>query len=185
MESSRELETSSPGSSDLWYALRCKSNMEFVVNDQLKAKFIPNYLPVYSVDPVNPRSRSIKPYFPGYLFINEKPEALYAQRVFLMRGVIGLVNFDDIPASIHPNLIEAVRRQTRQLNLDRKQVKSGFKPGDPVLVESSSVGQIEGIFEKCVNGEERVIVLLKMMQGSMMRMELSAEMVRRIPVKCG
>jgi len=159
--------------------------MEFIVKDQLQAKLIPNYLPVYAVRPINPRSRTLKPYFPGYLFVNDEPEQLYAQKVFLMRGVIGLVHFDGVPASIHPKLIEAVRRQTQQLNLEQKQARSGFKAGDAILVEDKVVGQLEGIFEKCVNGRERVSVLLKMMQGGMMRMELPAEKVRRKPVKNG
>ena len=186
MEDLSTVEALPCGSSDHWYALRCKSNMEFIVNDQLKAKLIPNYLPVYAVKPVNSRSHAIKPYFPGYLFVNDEPEQLYAQKVFLMRGVIGLVNFDGVPATIHPKLIEAVRRQTQQLNLEQKQVHSGFKAGDPVLVEDSVIGQIEGIFEKCVNGKERVSVLLKMMQGGMMmRMEVPVEKVRRKPMKNG
>jgi len=185
MEGLRTIESSALGSSNHWYALRCKSNMEFVVNDQLKAKRIPNYLPVYAVKPVNPRSRTLKPYFPGYLFVNAEPEKLYAEKVFLMRGVIGLVNFDGFPAPISNNLIEAVRRQTQQLNLEQKQARSGFKAGEAVLVEDEVIGQLEGIFEKCVNGKERVSVLLRMMQGGMMRMELPAEKVRRKPVKKG
>ena len=185
MEDLRTNEVTSSGSSDHWYALRCKSNMEFIVDDQLKAKFIPNYLPVYAVKPVNPRSHSIKPYFPGYLFVNDEPEKLYEKKVFLMRGVIGLVHFDGIPASIHPNLIEAVRRQTRQLNLELKQSRSGFVAGDAVLVEDDAIGQLEGIFEKCVNGRERVSVLLRMMQGGMMRLEVPVEKVRRKPEKRG
>ena len=185
MEGLSSNETTSIGSSDRWYALRCKSNMEFIVNDQLKAKFIPNYLPVYAVRPVNPRSHTLKPYFPGYLFVNDEPERLYVEKVFLMRGVIGLVHFDGIPAPISNNLIEAVRRQTQQLNLEQKQARSGFVAGDAVLVEDSIIGQLEGIFDKCVNGKERVTVLLKMMQGSMMRMEVPAEKVRRKPVNNG
>lgn len=172
-------------SNDNWYALRCKSNMEFIVNDQLKAKLIPDYLPVYAVKPVNPRSHAIKPYFPGYLFVNDEPERLYAEKVFLMRGVIGLVQFDGIPASISPKLIEAVRRQTHQLNPEQQQTRSVFVAGDAVLVEDDIIGQLEGIFEKCVNGRERVSVLLKIMQGRMMRMEVPVEKVRRKPVKIG
>ena len=118
-------------SNDLWYALRCKSNMEFIVNEQLKAKLIPNYLPVYTVKPVNSRSHTIRPYFPGYIFVNYEPEKLYAERVFLLRGVIGLVQFGGIPAPIHPNLIEAVRRNINKLNLEQKHAHSGFVEGKP------------------------------------------------------
>jgi len=172
-------------SNDLWYALRCKSNMEFIVNEQLKAKLIPNYLPVYTVKPVNSRSHTIRPYFPGYLFVNDEPEKLYAERVFLLRGVIGLVQFGGIPAPIRPNLIEAVRRNINKLNLEQKQAHSGFVEGEAVLVEDSVIGQLEGVFEKCINGRERVSVLLRMMQGGMMRVELPAEKVRRKPAKNG
>lgn len=185
MENLRTSEVDNSGSSQNWYALRCKSNMEFIVNDQLKAKLIPNYLPVYAVRPVNPRSHTIKPYFPGYIFVNDEPEKLYDEKVFLMRGVIGLVHFDGIPAAIQPRLIEAVRRQTHQLNLEHKQANSGFMPGDEVLVEDSLIGELDGIFEKCINGQERVSVLLRMMQGGMMRMELPAEKVRRKQVRNG
>ncbi len=185
MEDPGTIESPPSGSSVHWYALRCKSNMEFIVNDQLKAKLIPNYLPVYAVRPVNPRSHAIKPYFPGYLFVNDEPEKLYAEKVFLMRGVIGLVHFDGIPASISPNLVEAVRRQTHQLNLELKQARSGFVAGDAVLVEDDVIGQLEGVFEKCINGRERVSVLLRMMQGGMMRMEVPADKVRRKPAKKG
>lgn len=172
-------------SNDPWYALRCKSNMEFIVNEQLKAKLIPNYLPVYTVKPVNSRSHTIRPYFPGYLFVNDEPEKLYAERVFLLRGVIGLVQFGGIPAPIRPNLIEAVRRNINKLNLEQKQAHSGFVEGEAVLVEDSVIGQLEGVFEKCINGRERVSVLLRMMQGGMMRVELPAEKVRRKPAKNG
>ena len=48
-----------------WYGLRYKSNMEFVVNDQLKAKSIPKLPAGHAVKPVNPRSHAIKPFFRG------------------------------------------------------------------------------------------------------------------------
>ncbi len=170
----KETKTSAP-----WFALRCKSNMEFIVDDQLRAKNISEYLPLCLVNPVNPRSRSARPYFPGYLFVQGEPENLYAQRVFLMRGVIGLVNFDGVPASIHPSLIEAIRQQTSQQNHEYLRARTGFAPGDEVVVENNAIGEIAAIFEKCVNGTERVSVLLKLMQGRMVRMELPAEMIRR------
>ena len=161
-------------SSNRWYALRCKSNMEFIVNDQLNSKRISNYLPVYAVKPINPRSREEKPYFPGYLFVNDNPDNLY-----------GLVHFDGIPAFIPTNIIEAVHRQVSQRNFDFRRERSGLRAGEEVLVEDESLGQLEGVFEKCVNGKERVAVLLKIMQGSMMRVELAAEKVRRKPVRTG
>lgn len=177
----REFSSPSKASSSHWYALRCKSNMEFIVDSQLNAQKIPRYLPLYAADRVNPRSRAVKPYFPGYLFVQESPERLYALRVFLMRGVVGLVHFDGVPATIQPNLIEEIRRQTGRLNAERNHNRSGFEAGDEILLDNRAFGQMEGIFERCVNGTERVLVLLKMMRGSMLRMELPAEMIRRKP----
>ena len=162
-----------------WYALRCKSNMEFIVDHQLSVRNITRYLPTYPVTPVNSRSRRTRPYFPGYLFLQGKTDDFFAQRVFLLRGVIGLVSFDGIPAPIQPGIIESVRRQTHKLDLELQLARSGFTPGDEVFVQDSALGQLEGIFEKCINGQERVSVLLKLMQGNMMRVEVPVEKVRR------
>lgn len=157
-----------------WYALRCKPNMEFTVWTQLLDRGVPTFFPRLEVTPANPRSRTEKPYFPGYLFVSGTPEALYARRVSLLRGTMTLVSFDGEPASIPDGLIEAIRRQVASDNLVAQNPASAFTTGDRVRVESGELKGFDGVFEKCVNGEERVFVLLNLMRGRQVRVDLPA-----------
>lgn len=162
-----------------WYALRCRPNFEFVVADQLDGKRIKNYLPALSVSPVNSRSRSVRPYFPGYLFVKGKVEELYNQRIGLMRGVMGLVSFDQIPAPIKDEILELVTKQVERENSQKPTKVRQLKSGDLVSIDDPLLEGIEARFERCVNGEERVAVLLTLLEGRTMRMELPAIKVKK------
>ena len=51
-----------------WYVLRSKPNREELLLDQLLIRKMETYSPLIRVKPVNPRSRHIRAYFPGYFF---------------------------------------------------------------------------------------------------------------------
>ena len=52
-----------------WYALRCKPRKEDAVWRQLVAAGYEGFHPRLRVNPVNPRAKKYRPYFPGYLFL--------------------------------------------------------------------------------------------------------------------
>lgn len=162
-----------------WYALRCKPNFEFIVWQQLEQKDVESYLPVLKVKPVNSRSRTQKPYFPGYLFIKGEMAELYAKRIGLTRGVIGLVKFDGVPASIPEEIVEVIRRQVVRENQKQSQAPSGFIPGEKLWIDDPLLQGIEAQFERCINGEERISVLLTLLKGRTIRMEVPAAIVKR------
>jgi transcriptional antiterminator RfaH len=131
------------------------------------------------VKPVNHRSRTQKPYFPGYLFVKGEMAELYAKRIGLMRGVIGLVKFDGIPASIPEEIVEVIRRQVKRENQKQGQAPSGFIPGEKLWIDDPLLQGIEAQFERCINGEERICVLLTLLKGRTIRMEVPAAIVKR------
>jgi transcription antitermination factor NusG len=51
-----------------WYLFQSKSRKEDHLCEQLRLRGIEIFFPSIRVKPVNPRSRKIKPYFPGYVF---------------------------------------------------------------------------------------------------------------------
>ncbi|MEJ2353879.1 MAG: transcription termination/antitermination NusG family protein, partial [Anaerolineales bacterium] len=53
-----------------WYAMRSKPRKEEVLWRQLSAQGYEVYFPRLRVNPVNPRSKKLRAYFPGYMFIN-------------------------------------------------------------------------------------------------------------------
>jgi hypothetical protein len=53
-----------------WYAVQTHPNREFMAEGALAAiEGIETFLPTLHVKPVNPRSRTERPFFPGYLFV--------------------------------------------------------------------------------------------------------------------
>lgn len=165
--------------SEFWYVLQCKPNFEFIVADQLDGKKIKYYLPTLTRQAVNPRSRSTKPYFPGYLFVKGKLDELYEKRLGLMRGVVGLVKFGDEPANVAPEIIAAVHKQAVQMDLESGKSVAEFLEGEPVWIDDPRLRGIEAKFERCVNGQERVAVLLTLLEGRTIRLEVPAEKVKK------
>ena len=163
-----------------WYALRCKPNMEFSVWNQLLDREVETFFPTLTVKPVNPRSKKEVPFFPGYLFVQGSLDHFYQKKVVWLRGSLALVSFDGIPAPISETLIYAVRNQVIKLNERAKQTKSQFEPGQPVWVDRGEMAGFEAIFEKCVNGRDRVCVLLEMMRGRQVRVEVPLQSIRAI-----
>lgn len=51
-----------------WYTIFTKPHKETQVQDYLQSKDIEIYFPTLHVKPVNPRSATVRPYFPRYLF---------------------------------------------------------------------------------------------------------------------
>ena len=88
-----------------WYALRSKPRKEEVLWKQLLARDIEVYFPRIRVHPVNPRSRKLRPYFPGYMFVQADLDEVGLSKFNWMPFAIGLVSFDGVPAVIPENLM--------------------------------------------------------------------------------
>ncbi|MBP7213722.1 MAG: hypothetical protein KBA03_05760 [Anaerolineaceae bacterium] len=162
-----------------WYALRTKPNFEFIVSAQLVEHKIETFFPKIKVKPVNSRSRTSKAYFPGYIFVRGRLDELYAQRVGLMRGVVGLVCFDDLPASISDEIIEIIKQRVLLENSKLQSISNGIQPGEKVWLDDPALRGIDAEFEQCINGEERVNVLLTLLAGRTVRIQVSADKVKR------
>jgi transcriptional antiterminator RfaH len=75
-----------------WYALRSKPRKEEAVYRQALNQGFEAYYPRIRVQPVNPRSRKVRPYFPGYLFISADLEQVGVSAFQWMPHTHGLVS---------------------------------------------------------------------------------------------
>lgn len=164
-----------------WYALRSKPNFEHIVFIQLEDRNIETYFPQIEVKPVNPRASKQKPFFPGYMFVKGGLGDLYATRIGLLRGVVGLVGFDGIPASLTDGLIDIIKRQVDRGNDRLANIPEQLRPGDKVRIDDPILRGIEARFERCLNGNERVEVLLSLL-GRTVRVQVDADKVSRLKV---
>jgi transcriptional antiterminator RfaH len=144
-----------------WYALRSKSRKEDAVVRQVQSLGFELYYPCLRVHPVNPRSRKIVPYFPGYLFVRADLEQVGISVFQWMPHTIGLVSFGGEPAVVPENLILAIQDRVDEINSAGGEVFDGLKPGDVVWISNGPFEGYEAIFDARLPGSERVRVLLE------------------------
>jgi transcription antitermination factor NusG len=155
-----------------WYALRSKPRKEDVVWRQLRLDGVEVFYPRLRVNPVNPRSKKIKPYFPGYLFVYIDIEQTGISRFQWMPHTIGLVSFGGEPAHVPENLIIELQKRVAEIAEAGGEVFDGLKAGDKVRISNGPFQGYEAIFDARVSGTERVRVLLELLTNK-----------RRVPIE--
>ena len=162
-----------------WYALRSKPRKEVVLWQQLLAREFDVFFPRMRVHPVNPRSRKLRPYFPGYMFVQVDIEEIGLSTFKWMPHAIGLVSFDNEPATVPDNLIHAVRIRVEEIAEAGGEFYDGLKQGDPVRISSGPFAGYEAIFDMRLPGSERVRVLIQMLSDRKISVDLKAGQVER------
>ena len=164
-----------------WYALRSKPRKEEVLWQQLLAREVEVYFPRIRVHPVNPRSRKLRPYFPGYMFVQVDLEEVGLSFFKWMPHAIGLVSFDAVPADVPEPLIHEVRKRVDEIAAAGGEFYDGLKKGDPVRISSGPFAGYEAIFDMRLPGDERVRVLIQMLSDRNLPVELKSGQVVRKP----
>jgi transcriptional antiterminator RfaH len=163
-----------------WYALRSKPRKEEVVWQQVVAKGLESYYPRMRVHPVNPRSRKIKPYFPGYLFVRVDIDDIGVSTLNWMPHTVGLVSFDGEPAPVPDHLIFELKRRVQEINDAGGEVFDGLEPGDEVHIQDGPFAGYEAVFDARLPGKERVRVLLELLGDKrLVPMELDPSQIRK------
>lgn len=147
-----------------WYVLHSKPRKEDFLLDQLRLNGFEAYCPFMRVKSVNPRSRKIRPYFPGYVFLRADLSQAKASSLQWIPGATGFVSFDGIPARLPDELIPTLRQQMEAVNASGKETRLEMQSGQPVRVTEGLFAGYEAIFESRLPGAQRVRVLLKLIQ---------------------
>jgi transcriptional antiterminator RfaH len=155
-----------------WYALRSKPRKEDVVWRQVRTRGFETFYPRIRVHPVNPRSKKVRPYFPGYLFVYADLEEVGLSIFQWMPHAMGIVNFGGEPAVVPENLIHAIRKRVEEIAQAGGELFEGLKPGDIVRISDGPFKGYEAIFDARLPGTERVRVLLELLGNQ-----------RRVPVE--
>ena len=106
-----------------WYVIRSKPRKEEALWRQVKSKDIEVYFPRLRVNPVNPRSRKLVPYFPGYMFVQVDLEEIGLSTLQWMPYSIGLVSFGGEPAAVQEHLIHEIRKRVDKISPVRRRMK--------------------------------------------------------------
>lgn len=163
-----------------WYALRSKPRKEEVVWRLLKTQGFEVFYPRLRVQPVNPRSRKVRPYFPGYMFVQVDVEAVGLSTFQWMPHALGLVTFGDEPAIVPDNLVYAIQKRVDEIAAAGGELFDGLKRGDEILISAGPFAGYEAIFDVRLPGSERVRVLLQLLNSQrQVPIELDAGQIQR------
>jgi len=162
-----------------WYALHSKPMKEALLWEQLSLHEIESYYPRLRIQPVNPRARKIKAYFPRYVFGYMDLEQINLSTFQWMPGSSGIVSFDGVPSHVPDNLIAAIRRRVDEINAAGGELFDGLKPGDVVTVQEGPFKGYEAIYDARLSGEDRVRVLLKLLNRHHFPLELPGRQIQR------
>jgi transcription antitermination factor NusG len=167
-------------SDNYWYALRSKSRKEDIVWRQLRDQGFDVFYPRLRVQPVNPRSRKVRPYFPGYLFVKADLGEVGISTFQWMPHSLGLVSFGGEPSLVPENLIHAIRQRVEEIEAAGGEVFDGLKPGDPITIDYGPFEGYEAIFDTRLPGSERVRVLLQLLNSKrQVPVEMKASQIRK------
>ncbi len=162
-----------------WYALHSHPHKEDLLWKQAQANNIEVFYPRVRVSPVNPRSRKIRPYFPGYLFVQADLEEVGLSVFNWMPYATGLVSFGGEPSIVTDALINTLKQRILQIEELGGELFDGLKQGDAIVIENGPFAGYEAIFDLRLDGSERVRVLLKMLSDRSVPLELRAGQIRK------
>jgi len=162
-----------------WYVLHSKPNKEEFLYDQLLANRLEAFCPHIRVQPVNPRARKVKPYFPGYVFVQLDLEHEKTSVLGWMPGANGLVSFDGQPADVPESLVQAIRRKVNEINTAGGEMLASLRPGEKVVIQDGPFAGYQAIFDSRLSGVDRVRVLLTLLRKRQVPLELSAGQIRQ------
>ncbi len=159
--------------------MRSKANKEQFLLEQLNARGMHTYLPMIRSHAVNPRARKMKPYFPGYLFIELDMENEDNSDLQWIPGGVGLVSFGDEYPAVPPSFISALQKHLDDLNKGEKVHSVDYKPGDSLQIQDGPLKGYQALFDARIRGTDRVRVLLKLLRGQLVRVELPSSKVKK------
>ena len=162
-----------------WYVLHSKPNKEEFLFDQLQANRMEAFCPHIRVQPVNPRARKVKPYFPGYVFVWLDLENVKTSALGWMPGASRLVSFDGHPADVPENLVQAIRRRVNEINDAGGELLESLRPGEKVVIQDGPFAGYQAIYDSRLSGVDRVRVLLTLLQKRQVPLELAVGQIRQ------
>jgi transcription elongation factor/antiterminator RfaH len=163
-----------------WYVIQSKPQKEFFLQEQLILRKLEAYCPTVQVQRVGQHVCKFRPYFPGYLFTHLDLDEINVSILRWIPGAARLVSFGEEPACVPDSLLNAIRYRVDQINEEgEKPLVSELKPGDEVTIHSGPFAGYEAIFCAELRDNERVQILLQLLQDHAVRIDLPVSQIEK------
>ena len=145
-----------------WYAVQTKPHKEFGVRDALVGVHnVQVYLPVLHVNPVNPRARKVRAFFPGYLFLCADWQQVSLSAIQWTPGLVRILGSEGQPCSIPARVIDGIRSRLQEAQIEEARGGGLFRHGDRVRITAGPFEGFEGMFDTRLGGKTRVLILIE------------------------
>ena len=148
-------------SEERWYLIHSKARQEDLAELNLRRLGLETYCPRFRALKLL-RSKTYgeeEALFPGYLFVKVDMTTEY-RKVTYAHGVLRVVKFGAAPAVVEEKIIESIREGACN-GLVVLPLSSSLKLGQIVRIHKGPFCGFEAIFEKELNGAQRVALLMK------------------------
>jgi transcriptional antiterminator RfaH len=129
---------------------------------------------------VNPRSRVVRPFFPGYLFLHEDLSQEGRSTFKWLPFSYGLLSFGDEPGRVPDAIIQALKRRVEKVNEKGVDPLRGWKKGDALVVRDGPFEGIEAIFDIRLSGHQRARILVKFLNDQWVKTEVDIASLENI-----
>ncbi len=147
-----------------WRLLMTKPFKEGYAEEQLSNQGYEAYYPLTKRlrKRKNKMQQCVEPLFPKYIFIKLNTTSDDWSPIRSTRGVSHFIRFGEEPAKVSDIIIETLKTEEKKFS-DKVFDLDHYHSGQPVMINNGAFQNIEGVF-KCYDGEERAMVLIKILQ---------------------
>ena len=166
-----------------WYAVHAKPRQESVALLSLQRENVETFFPRLQQKRTIRRVRKwvTGPLFPGYFFARFDADR-DSRLVRFANGVINIVSFGGQPAVVDSSIIEGIRSHCKPSTTLPDTViiqPSGLQPGDQVEIQTGPFRGFQGVFEREMSDQERVVILLEVLAKTT-RVQISREQLEKV-----
>lgn len=144
-----------------WYAVHTRPKNEDRANCNLIAWGVEAFAPRVREYRYNEYTRKptalSKPLFPRYIFARFNALALL-HKVNYTKGVHSVVSFNDSPFPVRHAEITLIKSRMDENGFIK--MNDELNPGDEVTIKSGAFAGLNGIFDREINGRDRVVIFL-------------------------
>jgi transcription antitermination factor NusG len=164
----------------LWHVLRSKPNKEDSLYRFVSAAGYRVFYPQIPTNPVNPRARKIKSYFPGYMFVHACLPEIGQNAFQYLPFSMGLIWLGGEPAVVLDTVVGALQTRIAEIWDAGGLTYTDLEPGQRVVIQDGAFEGYEGIFDGYISGNDRVHILLKMLNDRFVPMEIDRALVAKV-----
>ena len=161
---------------DNWYLIQFKRNAHHIAERNLNQQEFKTFLPLQNFTGKRKSEffSSIKPLFPGYMFVHIKPDGAPWQKINSTLGVSRLICQDGMPKMVPPAVVAGLI--SRCDSSGRLLPPTALQHGDTVEIQSGALANFVATVET-IDSNRRIWVLMELM-GQITRVQVTPEQVK-------